>query len=214
MGRGLPGGVSFRNEIVTGPVGLQNGASLAGLQVCWRCGARAWQNRGSVTDAVSDVRPRRSPAGRLGGSSCAPQAQAMLACDFFHAGLCGDFASRLRVLRDRGGDPPRAHPGCPHPDGAWTVQQAQNLLMDLGQRAARFRFLIRDRAGQFTDAFDVVLAGAGIEILKIPPRSPRAEREVERVIENLAREWAGRIDVHLLGPMAAYDFVGPARPER
>lgn len=40
------------------------------------------------------------------------------------------------------------------------------------------------------------------------------EREVERVIEDLAREWAGRIDVHLLGPMAAYDFVGPARPER
>jgi hypothetical protein len=40
------------------------------------------------------------------------------------------------------------------------------------------------------------------------------ERDVERVVENLAREWAGRIDVHLLGPMAAYDFAGPARPER
>jgi gas vesicle protein GvpL/GvpF/Lsr2 protein len=33
------------------------------------------------------------------------------------------------------------------------------------------------------------------------------EREVERVIEDLAREWEGRIDVRLLGPMAAYDFV-------
>ena len=33
------------------------------------------------------------------------------------------------------------------------------------------------------------------------------EREVERVIENLAREWEGRVDVRLLGPMAAYDFV-------
>lgn len=50
-----------------------------------------------------------------------------------------------------------------HPDGAWTVQQARNLLMDLGERAARFRFLVRDRAGQFTDAFDAVLAAAGIE---------------------------------------------------
>jgi putative transposase len=54
-----------------------------------------------------------------------------------------------------------------HPDGAWTVQQARNLLMDLGECAARFRFLIRDRAGQSTEAFDAVLAGAGIEVVKI-----------------------------------------------
>jgi len=58
-----------------------------------------------------------------------------------------------------------------HPDGAWTVQQARNLLMDLGERRARFRFLIRDRAGQFTEAFDAVRAGVGIETVKIPPRS-------------------------------------------
>jgi hypothetical protein len=38
------------------------------------------------------------------------------------------------------------------------------------ERAARFRFLVRDRAGQFTEAFNAVLAGAGIEVVKIPPR--------------------------------------------
>ncbi|MCW2932974.1 MAG: Integrase catalytic region [Actinomycetia bacterium] len=62
------------------------------------------------------------------------------------------------------------------PDGAWTVQQARNLLMDLGERATWFwfRFLVRDRAGQFTEASDAVLSGAGIEVAKIPPRSPKA----------------------------------------
>ena len=39
------------------------------------------------------------------------------------------------------------------------------------------------------------------------------EREVDRVIEALAREWEGRIDLQLLGPMAAYDFTGTPQPE-
>ena len=56
-----------------------------------------------------------------------------------------------------------------NPDGAWTVQKVRNLLMDLGDRAAEFRFLVRERAGQFTASFDAVLADAGIEAVKIPP---------------------------------------------
>jgi transposase InsO family protein len=69
-----------------------------------------------------------------------------------------------------------------NPDGPWTTQQIRNLLMDPGDRAADFKFLIRDRAGQFTDTFDAVLASAGVQALTIPPRSPRANAYAERFV--------------------------------
>ena len=106
-----------------------------------------------------------------------------------------------------------------NPDGPWTVQQVRNLLMDLGDCAADFRFLIRDRAGQFTEAFDAVLAGAGIEAVKIPPRSPRANAFAERFVLTARTEVTDRMLIfgerHLRLILAEYEaHYNGRRPHR
>jgi putative transposase len=79
------------------------------------------------------------------------------------------------------------------PGRAWTTQQVRNLLMDLGDRAGPFSYMIRDRAGQFTAAFDAVLADAGVTVCKIPPRSPRANAFAERFVLTARTEATDRL---------------------
>jgi len=105
------------------------------------------------------------------------------------------------------------------PDGPWTTQQIRNLLVDLGDRAAGFRFLVRDRAGQFTASFDAVLADAGIEVVKIPPRSPRANAYAERFVLTARTEVTDRMLIfgerHLRTILAKYEaHYNGRRPHR
>jgi putative transposase len=67
-----------------------------------------------------------------------------------------------------------------HPTGEWVAQQARNLLMDMGEHANRFRFLIRDRDAKFTGVFDAVGHRGGARMLQTPIRAPQANAVAER----------------------------------
>jgi transposase InsO family protein len=67
---------------------------------------------------------------------------------------------------------------------------------------------IRDRAGQFADSVDAVLTAAGIEAVKIPPRSPRANAYAERFVLPPRTEVTDRMLIfserHLRSVLAEY----------
>jgi putative transposase len=121
------------------------------------------------------------------------QARGILAVDFFHVDTV--LLRRLYALIVIEHGTRRVHLAgvTANPDGAWTTQMARNFLMDPGHRATPVKFLIRDRAGQFTGSFDAVFTADGIRILASPPQASRANAICERIIGTLLRELLNRL---------------------
>jgi putative transposase len=91
--------------------------------------------------------------------------------------------------------------------------------MDLAEHVGRFRFLVRDRAGQFTASFDAMLADVGVEVVKIPPRCPRANCFAERLVLTVRTEVTDRMLIfgerHLRRVLAEYTaHYNMERPHR
>jgi hypothetical protein len=153
-------------------------------------------------DAGTGPAPRRT--GLAWRQFLTAQARGLLAAGFVHAGTV--LLRRVYALVVTGHGTRRAHLAgiTANPDGAWTTQAARNLLMDMGERMADVKFLIRDRAGQFTGSFDAVFTAEGIRILASPPQAPRANAICQRIIGTLRREVSGRLLIvseHYLRPV-------------
>ncbi|MFI6505805.1 helix-turn-helix domain-containing protein [Nonomuraea typhae] len=138
-----------------------------------------------------DPAPRR--AGPSWRQFLTAQAHAIIACDFLVVETV--LLRRLYVLVFIEHGSRRLHLAgvTAHPTGMWTVQQARNLMMDLGDGIAGLRLLIHDRDPLFTSAFREVLHAGGLRAIATLPRTPRMNAICERVIGTCAASsWTGR----------------------
>jgi transposase InsO family protein len=148
------------------------------------------------------------------------QASTMLARDFFHVD-CAVTLKRIYVffVLEVGNRSGHLLGTTTNPDGRWTTQQIRNLVMDLDDRVTQFRFLVRDRASQFTASFDTVPADVGIRVVRIPPRCPRANCFAERFVRTVRAELTDRMLIfnqrHLRAVLAEYvRHYNDRRPHR
>jgi transposase InsO family protein len=89
-------------------------------------------------------------------------------------------------------------------------------MMDLGERAGSFKFLIRDRDGKFTALFDEVFRAEGIRIVRTAAQAPRMNAIMERWVGSVRREILDRILIvnaaHLRKVLTEYQDPTPTVP--
>ncbi|MGJ6969914.1 integrase core domain-containing protein [Streptosporangium sp. G11] len=172
-----------------------------------------------LNQAGIDPAPRRS--GPTWKQFLTAQAEHIVAADFLHVDTVN--LKRLHALIMLGHGSRRAHllGVTANPTGPWAAQAARNLLMDpdTDTDMTNLKFLIRDRGGQFTDAFDTVFADAGLRVVKSPPQAPKANAHCERIIGTLRRELLhSRLilnEQHLSRTLTRYlEHYNTARPHR
>ena len=147
------------------------------------------------------------------------RASSMMACDFFTVDTV--LLRRLYVLLFIELDTRKVFVTgvTAYPAGAWVVQQARNLSLELTDRSGPVKFLIRDRDTKFTAGFDEVCRSEGTRIIRTPARAPRPNAFAERFVGTVRQECLDRMLIvnrhHLEAVLREFvDHYNGHRPHR
>lgn len=67
-----------------------------------------------------------------------------------------------------------------HPNQEWVSQQARNPIWELQEQGSEAKFLICDHDKKFPFAFEHLLAGQGVRVIRTPLQAPKANAHAER----------------------------------
>ena len=81
----------------------------------------------------------------------------------------------------------------PEPNGAWITQTARHRTDGLNGFLNGCRYLIHDRSPLFTKAFEAILQSAGIQAVRLPPRSPKLNAYAERFVRSIKESCLDRM---------------------
>src|ERR1017187_4788247 len=219
-----------------------DGRRRAAMSGRWCCGWRVRMSRGVTAASTASSRRSASPwrrqrsgrSSRTRASALRPagtvragpgradflrsQAQAILALDFFTAGLLNGTKVYVLAVIEHGSRRARVLGATEHPVQSPVVQQARNLLMDLDDAGIRARFVLHDRDASFSAASGAVFQSAGITVIHSAVQAPRMNSIMERWIGSCRRELLDRTLIwnqrHLMIVLREYEGKYSVRPLR
>ncbi|SFR28703.1 Integrase core domain-containing protein [Lentzea waywayandensis] len=155
-----------------------------------------------------DPAPRRS--GPTWREFLTAQAEGIIAANFFHIDTALGKRLYALVFLEHGTRRLHITSVTTRPTQDWAVQQARNLVADLGTRIESLHFLLRDRDGKYSEVFDAVFEADELRVIKSAPQTPRMNAHCERIIGTIRHEILDHVlimgEAHARQVLAAYEI--------
>jgi putative transposase len=138
----------------------------------------------TVRKYLAGPRPRRTGRDQRWSTFIRNHARELVACDFVVSMTLSFRIVYTLVVMEVGSRRILHVNSTAHPTAAWTTQQLREVFVP----EHPWHYLLHDRDAIFPAALDAAMSSFGVEVLRSPARSPKANAFCERLIGTLRRE--------------------------